>query len=108
MGYPWGILGLSFGNESIPTLNKQTNKQTNPTPKGSMTVHRTLNRAKPFTPQGEGERDEKRGTRGCVPLWDPPNVADTFRLLADYSLCVLLCGLVRYVVADRCAAFSSG
>ena len=29
-----------------------------PPEKGSMTVHRTLNRAKPFTPQGEEDGEE--------------------------------------------------
>ena len=34
-----------------------------------MTVHRTLNRAKPFTPQGEGERDEKKEGRVVASLF---------------------------------------
>ena len=57
--YPWVILGESLGYPLVMSLFRPY-FELYPTRKGSMTVHRTLNRAKPFTPQGREKRDEKK------------------------------------------------
>jgi len=71
--YPWVILGESLGYPLVMSLFRPY-FELDPTRKGSMTVHRTLP-----SRGGKGKGGwKKRGTRGCVPLWDPPDAAETF------------------------------